>query len=248
MAEGKARLYRYEPGREKKYTVPILIVYAPILRSYILDLAPGRSFTAYLSDEGFDVYLLDCGIPGPEDRYLSFENWILDYMPEAVQSVLDSSRAEELSIFRCCQSGTMNAMYASLFPDRPLKNLILLATPVDFAPENPGLLGLWTLWSRNSENYFDPDLMVEAFGNILEDFLQRLVETGDSMLRPLPAFADSYAKLWDSITPENTMTSWLAVCKWVDDGTPFPGEAFRQWSREFYQQNRLPKGELELGG
>ena len=48
--------------------------------------------------------------------------------------------------------------------------------------------------------------------------------------------------------PDKTMSEWLAVSKWVDDGKPFPGEAFRQWIQEFYQQNKLPKGEIELRG
>ena len=169
-------------------------------------------------------------------------------MPEAVKSVLKNSRAEELTVFGYCQGGTMSAMYASLFPEEHLRNLILLATPMDFAPENPGIFGLWTLWSRNSENYFEPDLMVEAFGNIPEDFLRRLNESGTSVLGPLANLAASYAKMWETITANKTMTAWLAVSKWVDDGTPFPGEAFRQWIRDFYQQNKLPKGEIELRG
>jgi polyhydroxyalkanoate synthase subunit PhaC len=243
---GEARLYHYEPSREKKYSVPVLIVYAPILRPYILDLAPGNSFVEYLLREGFEVYLLDWGNAGPEDRHLSFEDWILDYMPEAVESVLTDSGVEGLTIFGYCQGGTMSVMYASLFPEEHLKNLILLATPTDFAPDDPGILGLWTLWSRNSENYFDPDSIVETFGNIPEDFLKRLAETQASALGSLPNLARSYMKMWDRIMPENTMTVWLAVSKWVDDGTPFPGEAFRQWIREFYQQNKLPKGEIVL--
>src|SRR4028119_1733248 len=48
--------------------------------------------------------------------------------------------------------------------------------------------------------------------------------------------------------PGGPIASWLAASKWVDDGTPFPGEAFRQWIREFYQQNKLPTGEVELRG
>jgi polyhydroxyalkanoate synthase len=142
----------------------------------------------------------------------------------------------------------MSFMYASLFPEKHLKNLILLATPTDFAPEDPGIFGLWTLWSRNSENYFDTDLTVESFGNIPEDFLKRLNETGSSVLGPLPDLAGSYAKLWDHIMREKTMTTWLAVSKWVDDGTPFPSEAFRQRIRDFYQKNKLAKGEIELRG
>ena len=244
----ETRLYRYEPAREKKYPIPVLIVYAPILRPYILDLVPGNSFVEYLSNEGFDVYLLDWGNAGPEDKHISFEDWILDYMPEAVESVLRSSQAEELTIYGYCQGGTMSAMYASLFPEECLKNLVLLATPTDFAPDDPGIFGLWTLWSRNSENYFDPDLVVEAFGNIPEDFLKRLNETGSSVLGPLPNLAGSYAKTLDRIMSKETMATWLAVSKWVDEGTPFPGEAFRQWIRDFYQKNKLPKGEIELRG
>jgi polyhydroxyalkanoate synthase subunit PhaC len=133
---GEARLYRYEPTREKKHPIPVLIVYAPILRPYILDLVPTNSFVEYLLDEGFDVYLLDWGNAGPEDKHLSFEDWILDYMPEAVESALSSSQVEELTVFGYCQGGTMSAMYASLFPEEHLKNLILLATPTDFAPED----------------------------------------------------------------------------------------------------------------
>ncbi len=40
----------------------------------------------------------------------------------------------------------------------------------------------------------------------------------------------------------------MAVSKWVEDGVPFPGAAFRQWVRDFYQQNKLVAGELELRG
>ncbi len=246
--KGKARLYHYKSDREKKHPVPVLIVYAPILRPYILDLVPGNSFVEYLLSEGFDVYLLDWGILSPEDAHLSFENWILDYMPEAVQSVLRGSQAEELTIFGYCQGGTMSAIYASLSPEEHLKNLILLTTPVDFAPDDPGILGLWTLWTRNSDAYFDPDLITDTIGNFPEDFFKRLNETGTSALGPLPNLANSYLKTWNRFMPGESIASWLAVSKWVDDGTPFPGEAFRQWIREFYQQNKLPKGEIELRG
>ena len=66
-----------------------------------------------------------------------------------------------------------------------------------------------------------------AFENIPEDFLKRLNETWSSVLGPLPDLAGSYAKTWDRIMPDKTMSAWLAVSKWVDDGRPCPGEAFQ---------------------
>ena len=249
---GKATLYRYEPEKEKKHPVPVLLVYALILRPYILDLVPGNSLVEYLVGEGFDVYLLDWGIPDDEDKNLSFEDNVLDYLPEAVENVLGSSRAEELTLFGYCQGGTMAAMYAALSPGKPLKNLVLLATPIDFAPEDPGLFGLWTVLT--SERYFDPDLLfdpdpvVEAFGNVPGDLPGRLVGAGTSALRPLAGYAGPYAGVWERMKRADSLNYLLAVSKWVDDGVPFPGAAFRRWIRDFYQQNKLAKGELELRG
>lgn len=77
----------------------MLLVYALILRPYILDLVPGRSFVEYLLGEGLDVYMLDWGIPDDEDKHLSLDNYVSDYLPEAVEQVLEASPSEGLSIF-----------------------------------------------------------------------------------------------------------------------------------------------------
>src|SRR5215204_6310967 len=110
---------------KKKHPVPVLMVYALINRPYILDLMPGNSFIEYLVGEGFDVYMLDWGIPGDEDRDLTFENYVLDYLPRAVKKVLRHSHSDEFTMLGYCMGGTMSAMYASLFPEH-LKNLILM--------------------------------------------------------------------------------------------------------------------------
>src|SRR3712207_64625 len=93
--KNKAKLYRYEPSAEKKYPVPILMVYALINRPYVLDLLPGNSFIEYLVSEGFDVYLLDWGIPGDEDKDMDFDNYILDYLPRAVKKEIGRASCRE---------------------------------------------------------------------------------------------------------------------------------------------------------
>src|SRR5918992_5980248 len=165
--KNKAKLYRYEPAAEKKYPVPILMVYALINKPYVLDLLPGNSLVEYLIDGGFDVYLLDWGVPGDEDTDLSFDDFVLDYLRLATSKVLRASGAEGYTLFGYCMGGTMAAMHAALFPDEPLANLVLLTTPIDFAPEKTGLLGLWT-----NEKHLDPDLVVESFGNIPNEIIE----------------------------------------------------------------------------
>jgi polyhydroxyalkanoate synthase len=251
--EGKARLYRYRPTAEKRSPVPVLLVYALILRPYIVDLVPDNSLVEYLVNEGFDVYLLDWGVPGPEDKNLSFENYVLDYMPEAIGQVLSNSRAEELTLFGYCQGGTMSIMYASLFPGKPLRNLVLLATPVDFAPDNPGLFGLWSVLTGGKyfdpDLFFNPDLVVETFGNLPADLPSRFLDATTSTLKPLADYyASVQAGLWENMEQKKSVESFLAVSKWVDDGVPFAGEAFRRWIRDFYYENKLAKGQIELRG
>jgi len=237
--KNKAKLYHYEPALEKRFPVPILLIYALINRAYVLDLMPGNSLVEYLSHQGFDVYMLDWGTPGDEDKNLTFEDYVLDYIPRVIKKVLRHAHAEELSILGFCMGGTMSAMYASLFPGKPLRNLILLTTPIDFTPETMGLYGLWT-----SDKYFNPDLLVEAFGNVPGE----LVDTGNRMTRPVTNYIGTYVTMWDRLLQDRPMETWLAMNKWVNDGVPFAGEAFKQWIREFYQQNKLVKGEIKLRG
>ncbi|GAC1448310.1 MAG: class III poly(R)-hydroxyalkanoic acid synthase subunit PhaC [Ktedonobacterales bacterium] len=237
--KNKAQLYHYVPVVEKRFPVPVLLVYALINRPYILDLMPGQSFVEYLVSQGFDVYLLDWGIPGDEDSHLSFEHYVLDYIPRAVRTVLRESAVEEFTLFGYCMGGTMCAMYAALFPDKPLRNLVLLTTPIDFAPEHTGLFGLWT-----SEKHLNPDRLVDAFGNVPAEF----IDTGTRMLKPVDNYVGAQVTMWDRINQGKPMDAWLAMNKWVNDGIPFPGEAFRHWIRDFYQQNRLVKGEIRLRG
>jgi len=237
-AKNKAKLYRYEPRSEKKHPVPILMVYALINKPYVLDLMPGNSLIEYLTGQGFDVYLLDWGVPGDEDADLSFEDYVLDYIRLAVKRVLRTSRVEEYTLFGYCMGGTIAAMYAALFPEH-LKNMVLLTTPIDFTPEKLGLLGLWT-----DEKYLDLDLLVESFGNVPVE----IVDNAMQMLKPVSNYVGTHATMWERILEEKPMEAWEAMNKWVKDGTPFPGAAFKQWIRDFYQQNKLVKGEIELRG
>jgi polyhydroxyalkanoate synthase len=183
--------------------------------------------------------MLDWGTPGDEDKNLSFENYVLDYIPRAVKKVLRYSQAEELTLFGFCMGGTMSAMYAALFPGKPLKNLVLLTTPIDFTTESLGLYGLLT-----SEKYIDLDLMLEAFGNIPGE----LIDIANRMVKPIKNYIGTYVTMWDRIMNDKPIDSWLAINKWVNDGVAFPGAAFRQWIRDFYQQNKLVKGEIQLRG
>jgi len=68
---GPVRLLRYRRDTPARYAEPLLLCYALINRPYILDLQPDKSIVARYLAEGFDVYLIDWGVPSPADNRLT---------------------------------------------------------------------------------------------------------------------------------------------------------------------------------
>lgn len=235
--KNKAKLYRYQPAAEKTNKVPILMIYALINKPYILDLAPGRSLIEYLTDKGHDVYLLDWGTPGYEDRHMKFDDYVLDYIPRAVKQVLRKSGADEISLLGYCIGGTLTSIFMALHPDLPVRNAVFMTSPFDFTDA-----GLFTNWL--DERYFQLDLMVDTLGNIPAE----TIDFGNKLLKPIANYVGPFVSLSDRADDEEFVEQWTLLQKWVNDGVPFPGEAYRQWIREFYQQNKLINDELYIRG
>ena len=68
--------------------MPVLLVFALINRPDIFDLRPGNSFVEFLLDEGYDVFLLDWGVPGEEDADVGLDNYVCDALPWAMRETL----------------------------------------------------------------------------------------------------------------------------------------------------------------
>ncbi|MDD3853240.1 MAG: alpha/beta fold hydrolase [Syntrophomonadaceae bacterium] len=235
--KNKARLYRYSGDREVKYRTPLLFIYALINKPYILDLYPGMSLIEYLVEQGFDVYLFDWGEFNWEDRHLGYGELVSDYIARAVQKVAQFSQQSSISIAGYCMGGTMTTMYAPLYPQPEIKNIIYLAAPINF--EEAGLSGTWL-----ESPGFDPEKVVETYGLIPKDF----IDTGVKMLRPVNNFVGTYTRLWKSLDEGMPVEAWRALNKWVNDNINFPGEAYRQWIKELYQENKLIKGQFRIKG
>ena len=130
----KAKLYRYVPvmPTEDRHRVPLLLIFALMNRPTIMDLRPGHSFVEYMLNKGYDMYLLDWGTPGPEDKNLKFDDYTLDYIPRAVRKVKAISGSKEFSMLGWCIGAILTTIYAALRPDDGLRNLLLLTAPLDF--------------------------------------------------------------------------------------------------------------------
>ncbi|MEH6993827.1 class III poly(R)-hydroxyalkanoic acid synthase subunit PhaC [Neobacillus drentensis] len=233
----KTKLYRYISDQPKKHKVPLLLIYALINKPYVMDLTKGVSLVEYLVNRGFDVYLLDWGTPGDEDKNMKFDDYIMDYIPRAVRKVLRKSNADEISILGYCMGGTITSIFAALHPELPIRNLIFMTSPFDF--ENAGAYS-----DMLDERYFDIDKVVETLGNIPPE----MIDFGNKLAKPMANFFGPYVSIVDRANDESFVKSFKLLQKWLNDGIPFPGEAYRQWVRDFYQKNKLIKGELTIRG
>jgi poly[(R)-3-hydroxyalkanoate] polymerase subunit PhaC len=237
----KAKLYRYVPvlPEEQLHPVPFLLVFALMNRPYILDLRPGHSFVEFMLHRGYDVYLLDWGAPGIEDKDLKFDDYCLEYMPRAVRKMKEVSGADEFSLLGWCIGAILCTIYAALRPDDGLRNLILLTAPLDFSHKESITFSRWV-----DERYFDVDKVLSTFGNMPPE----MIEYGAKALKPVENYIGNYLRLWDNLDNPQVIDAWHAMNTWVTDNIPLAGGAFRQLIVDLYRNNRLMEGTLTIRG
>jgi poly[(R)-3-hydroxyalkanoate] polymerase subunit PhaC len=227
-------LYRYRSS-QRRHPVPLLLVFALINRPDIFDLRHGNSFVEYLLSEGFDVFLVDWGVPGEEDDDMGLDTYVCDELNWAVRETLHEAGAEELSLLGWCIGGTLSAMYTALHADAPVRNLALLTTPIDTTGS------LYKRWV----DPLDADLVADSIPVVPG----QMVDFANKMMKPVTNFVTTYRKLYEGVVDHSVKKeSWQAMAKWVADNPPFPGAAYRQWIRGMYQENRLVKGTMYLRG
>jgi len=228
-------LLHYRPVVERPYPVPLLVVPSLISRSDLLDLMPGRSMVEYLVGQGIDVYLINWGTPGPEDRSTTFDQYITGYLRRAVQRVRALSGQQQISLFGYSMGGVFTAIFSALYPDY-VGNLIQVAAPINF--HDDGVLSQWTRKDR-----FNVDLVVDTLGAMPA----ALMQASFRMLKPLHEIVQQIA-LAEQRDDTEVLQDWLMMQTWIDDNIPFLGEAYRSYIKDCYQENDLMHGRLVVSG
>lgn len=235
-ANGLVKLLHYRPVQRDVFRVPVLIVPSIINRPYILDLVPGNSLVQHLLQQGLDVYLVDWGRPRAEHCGLALSDYVAELLPRCVQEVLASCGERQLSIIGYCLGGLMSCLYAARFADGPLKNLVVLAAPVDASG-----LELLQAWSGRSR--LDVDRALDAFGNVPPE----QVTLSMQMLRPMQRLAGE-AALLNAADSEDLVASHLRFAHWVSDQVPIAGQTFRDLVQHFLRSNALMGSGMQIGG
>lgn len=233
--DGKVVLYRFKGDKPSRSKVPLLISYALVNRPYMVDLQSDKSIVRGLLERGEDIYVIDWGYADRSDRYLELQDYIVRYLGGAVDALRERSGQNRINLLGICQGGVFSLCYTSLFPDK-IRNLITMVTPVDFHTRD----NMLSNWTRG----VDADLLVNAVGNVSADMMNFTYLT----LKPWRLFVQKYVGMVDILDNPRAMEDFLRMEKWIFDSPDQAGEAFREFTTEFFQGNGLVNGTATVGG
>lgn len=235
--KNKATLFYYS-AKEKKYDVPMFIIYSLFNRPDILDFAPGTSLIEGLVNEGYDVYLLDWGIAGYEDKDITIEDYIADYVQRGVRRALRHSGAKEISILGYCLGGTFAAMYGAIAKE-PIKNLVICAVPIDFS-----VSAVPDKWAEAlKEGLIDIDRVADIYGILSPAQVEAMFRSVTA-----PVYVSPYVTLFSRAHDKKFVEKWRRMNTWTEGHVPLTGGAFRQLTQDLFKENKLVKGEFTIRG
>ncbi len=214
---------------ENSNAVPVILVYAQINRFNIMDLMPEKSVVQNLMSQGFDVFVIHWGYSGTNDDIMTVDDYIR-CLDDSIEAIKEKTNSKKISMIGYCWGGILSLIYSTLFKEK-IKNLAVLATPIDFSKDSSHL----ALWAKD----IDADRMIDEFGHLNPLFL----DIGFIMRNPSRNF-DKYFRMLERINDKPFLENFFAMEKWLHNTPPIPGEYFRKIINDGYKNNSLIKNEM----
>lgn len=232
------QLIQYKPLTKSVYERPLLLVPPCINKYYILDLQPENSLVRYAVEQGHTVFLVSWCNPGPELGHLDWDDYIGQGVIQAIATVQEISRQEQINLLGFCVGGTLLATALAVLYGRgkqPAASLTLLTTLLDFS--DTGVIDVF---------------IDEAQVTLREQTI------GKGGLMPGRDFVSAFSSLRPNDLVWNYVkTNYLKgenpppfdLLYWNSDSTNLPGPMFCYYLRNMYLENNLKNpGRLTMLG
>lgn len=233
--EGGKTSLRYYRTIGKPHTTPLLIVYALIKRPFILDLQPELSVIKNLTQQGFEVYLLDWIPPTQADAWRGFDAYVNGDLADAVRVVQTHSGVNQISLLGYCFGGLLSTMYTALHPET-VKNFIPLSVPLDMSKEDIAIFNLMKT--------LDPNLVAGVFGNCPA----WIMKMAFSAMSPVHHLLNKHVGLYRNKDRSGYATTFALFERWMNSDVPLAGQIFREVTTDIFRNNLLAQGKLSVGG
>jgi polyhydroxyalkanoate synthase len=176
--------------------------------------------------------LLDWGYPDQEDYLISIQMYVQRYLKNCVQFICQHSSQKRIDLLGICQGGLLSLLYSLIYND--INRLVLISCPIDFHTRDNTISHIF--------RKLDVDALKQLFGNIPGLWLTQFFIT----LRPFELIGKKYLKFIDQIDVTIPTEKFLQVEKWLYDAPDQTAQSFYELITEFYQQNKLIRGEYQL--
>lgn len=226
--EGRARLLDY--GVPNGQDAPA-VVFVPSLINppHILDLAEDNSLLRWLAEQGLHPYLVDWGVPTPEESGLD----IAGHVETLLLPLLDAI-GEPFHLAGYCLGGTMAAGAAAL---REPLSLTMIAAPWRFSgfPDEArqGLRELWT----------SAEPVAAELGALPMEVLQT------AFWRLDPARTVGKFEMFGRLDPQSDRArAFVTLEDWANDGPPLTLAAGRELVEDFFEDDVTGEGRWRIAG
>jgi polyhydroxyalkanoate synthase len=228
--EPGVRLRKYIGGTGKG--TPLLIVPAPIKRSYIWDLSPETSVIRRCLAQDMQVYLADWSDPEETDQYLG----LTDYGERLLKTCFDiataDSNSSDVVMAGHSLGGVLATIFACLHPQQ-IRALVLLEAPLHFGADAGDFAPLVAAVP-------DSRPIGNALGNVPGSFLNLV-----SLIAAPHAFQwERQLDLAISISNLKTLDTHVRVERWTRDEFALPGQLFTDIVEVLYRGDQLMQGRL----
>ncbi|MFC4174270.1 MULTISPECIES: PHA/PHB synthase family protein [Microvirga] len=230
-------LIQYAPTTDKVLKRPLLIVPPWINKFYILDLNPEKSFIRWAVSQGLTVFCISWVNPAEVHAEKSFEHYMREGIFAALDAVEEATGEKKVTAIGYCVGGTLLAVtlaYMAATRDKRIDSATFFTAQVDFT--HAGDLKVFADEEQiksleadmKARGYLEGSRMANAF----------------NMLRPndliWPYVVNVYMK-GQSPYP-------FDLLYWNADSTRMPAANHAFYLRNCYLDNKLAKGEMEIGG
>ncbi len=231
------QLIQYSPSTDRVREVPILVVPPWINKYYILDLTPSKSFLKYAVEEGFTVFVVSWVNPDASLAHKTFEDYMFEGILTAADAVSRETGQKKCNVVGYCVGGTLlgsTLAYLAARGEEPFRSVTFLTTQLDFTKAGDLLLftnttqlsGLKEMMAERG--YLDGSRMANVF----------------NMMRPRDL-------IWPYIINNYLLGKKpfpFDLLYWNQDSTRMAAANHNFYLREFYNENKLAKGQMTLGG
>ena len=102
------------PVKRQSHRTPIVIIPPLAVNMLIYDLFPQRSLVRFLRAKGFEVYLIDWGVPTRAHSHYNLHTYVAELLPASLNRVRQHSGEQELTLHGWSLGGMFTLFYSAL--------------------------------------------------------------------------------------------------------------------------------------